>query len=188
MEKFKNGDTLLVSRKFQPFKIGCYLQVLIRFFINILNVAFFRLNKICWYHHVATICNINGVLCVFEAVDKGFVNSGNIYNYIKDETLSSYLVRRPNFEFDESSVRTACLSLLGKKYDYWGTMFFQVIKQLTFGYLWLSNKHKYFEKFYCSEADAYVKHIMSNKRFFLEWFSYSPHDQFSTELLFTVKN
>lgn len=167
MNTYKNGDCILISMKFK-FTVGGIVQMGIRFFQNLIYVITFQFHKVSIYHHVACIVANNGRLHVYEAIDKGYVDSGDVYKFLADNKIHKYLVRRP-IGLNESLYLQRQEEMLGKKYWFWGTLFLQIIKQLTLDYVWLGSHKKKFDKVYCSEAYGYA---MDYKR----WWTVDPQD------------
>lgn len=185
MEYIINGDTILVSRKFK-FTVGGLVQFFIRYFQNFVYVVTFQWRKVSIYHHVASVVKNNGTLCVYEAIDEGYVNSGSVELYLNDPSMHRYIIRRAKMPIDFEAYEKAQNDMLGLKYWFWGTLFFQLIKQFTWDLVWLGGNSE--THVYCSHAGAKGLCNATNGILFKRYFATDPQDIYVSKGLFTVPN
>lgn len=180
-----NGDVILVSRKFK-FSVGGFVQMFIRLFQNLVYVSTFQFRKVCIYHHAASIVIVNGHAMVYEAVDIGYISAGLFSDYIKDKTLHKYIIRRCKFDIDNRAYNKSQVDMLGKDYWFWGTLFLQLIKQLTLDWVWIGSSHKKFDKVYCSQAVARSLFYATEGECFQRWWTIDPQDIYVSKHLITI--
>lgn len=129
--------------------------------INDVPAPVIRLVTKCYYNHVAIV--YRGY--VFEANSKGFEPSYSVEEYIK----------RIGVDIEVALLEPKVLPLgakerlkeiIGKGYDFWSLLWFQVILAVTGK--WLGHTQKFAkEKVYCSEAIAYILDLF-------QWWIYTP--------------
>jgi hypothetical protein len=185
MSKYKNGDIGLVSRKFK-FTLGGLVQMFIRFFQNLIYVITFQFRKISIYHHVFSIVEVDGKLMVYEAIDTGYVMSGDLETYLNDPTMHKYLIKRVKDEtlLDLKAYVDCQNSMLGLKYWYGGTLGYQWIKQSTFDLVWLGGNPTGCG--YCSHLGAKGLHAGTYGRLFKRYFATDPQDIYVSKDLVNV--
>jgi hypothetical protein len=159
--KLEVGDVILEHTNFNPKEdVVSILSALIRFFTR------------NYWNHAKYVVESNGKIMIQEALAKGIVERTPI-EALKERDI---LVMKPVTPLTESEKRYYSLlaeELKGVKYDYFGTMFFQLIKQLTG--LWLGSRDIRLDTpKYCSEAPMTlhrkVRHVIK------KCWGYSPAD------------
>jgi len=157
----KVGDIILTHTKFNPKedKVSI-LSALIRFFTN--NY---------WNHAKYVVMNSNKLM-IQEALSSGIVERD-----LKKGLLNcDILVMRPVQELtlkEQKQYSILASQLKGVRYDYFGTLFFQLIKQL-FG-IWLGSRDVNLKTpKYCSEAPITLHHLV--RGIIKKPWGYSPAD------------
>ena len=183
--KAKHGDQVGVLCYIRPLHLTDYIRFFILFFINFKYITTLQWGRICWYHHIASLVEEDGVLYVYEAVSPVYRNSGPWEEYKRSKSIKAFLLLRPNFNFDPETVTRAANTMVGKPYDYWGTCFLQLFYNLSFESVWLGTRNilKALKKVYCSEAGANICYEASEGRYFKEPYKASPMTLIEREVL-----
>jgi hypothetical protein len=157
----KSGDILLIRTK-------SIIGTLIRFFQNLFGEK-------CPYNHIAIIAKDKGVYYVYESIASGFVRTPyTMWNTRNKE----FIIIRPKFDFNTEKVEILCNELVGTKYDFLGTLWVQLIQQITDERLNIgtNNQEKAKKRLYCSEAIAYIFNKASKHIMYVNWMLTDPQD------------
>lgn len=155
------GDIILTHTKFNPKedKVSI-LSALIRYFTN------------NYWNHAKYVVRVGNELMIQEALAHGIVER-TLEDALIDRDI---LIMKPVTKLtrDEKSLYSKYSKRLkGVKYDYFGTMFFQLIKQLTGK--WIGSRDVKLETpKYCSEAPMTLHHLV--KGIIKKPWGYSPAD------------
>lgn len=173
---FKTGDIILEYTPFNWKNIWTYIPACIRFFQGLYTQGLY-----CPYNHVAIIVKIHEQYYVFESVANGVIYR-RYKDFMKDTDNKNLLYLRPKFSFDDEIVKKKALENVGKKYDYAGTLFFQLIQQITDERVDLSPKDikKQIERFYCSEFVAYLFNQGTNGVAYKDFSNIDPEDLYES--------
>jgi len=157
----RSGDIILIRTK-------SLIGTLIRFFQNLWGVK-------CPYNHVAIIAYDKGVYYVYESLSTGFVRTP----YTQWDTKNKeFIIIRPTFDFNKEKVDNLCLKLIGTKYDFVGTLWMQLIQQVSDERINIGtkNKQKAGKRLYCSEAIAFIFNRSSKGIMYVNWMLTDPQD------------
>jgi len=157
----RTGDILLIRTK-------SLIGTLIRFFQNLFGDT-------CPYNHVAIISKDKGIYYVYESLSTGFVKTPyTMWNTRNKE----FIIVRPTFDFNAEKVENLCAELVGTKYDFIGTLFIQLVQQVTDERLNIgtNNQLKAKKRLYCSEAIAYIFNMASKRIMYVNWMLTDPQD------------
>lgn len=159
----QSGDIILVRTK-------SLIGTLIRFFQNIFGSD-------CPYNHVAIIAKYNGIYYVYESLSTGFVRTPYT---MWDTKNKEFVILRPTFDFNKNKLDELCTNIVGTKYDFVGTLWIQLIQQVSDERINLGtkNKKKAEKRLYCSEAIAYLFNMASKNIMYVNWMLTDPQDLF----------
>lgn len=134
--KLETGDILLLHIPFRWYDLRSYLSWIIR-----------KVTKSKW-NHTAVLYKLDHVVLVVEALSKGVIATG-FQRWEKKHVGYSYKIFRTKRVEPKKTLEFS----FGKKYDFWSTIFYQVIYILT--KRWLGRIDKQSEtKVNCSELAA----------------------------------
>lgn len=151
MDRFQDFDVILVSNKgFVPWVIR-------------------KFTKSKW-NHVAMIVEVKNTLMVAEALNRGFIISKTLDDYMEETQNGKRgikVIRRNDKTFDPKECAERFVQILGKKYEFKNLVIYQSIKSITGRYRGTTD----YNKVICSEAIGYTM-----KKIFPNWYSIDPED------------
>lgn len=104
-----------------------------------------------YYHHALTVWNDR----FYEATKE--ISSSNTFNRLKGSEVLVLRLKEPLTDKEKQLFKDEIIKSIGKKYDYTGTLFFQLLYILTFRKIWLGRTgNKAERRFYCTEFVADV--------------------------------
>lgn len=161
MYNFEVGDVILTHTKFNPKEDRVsILSALIRFFTN------------NYWNHAKYVVQVGDELKIQEALAHGIVER-SIEEALDGKDI---LIMKPVVKLtrgEKALYSKYAKRLKGVKYDYFGTLFFQLIKQLTG--IWIGSRDLKLETpKYCSEAPITLHHFV--RGIIKKPFGYSPAD------------
>lgn len=159
----QSGDIILIRTK-------SLIGTLIRFFQNLWG-------NNCPYNHVAIIAQDKGIYYVYESLTTGFVRTPYTMWNTKNK---EFVILRPTFDFNKDKLNELCFNIVGTKYDFVGTLWIQLIQQVSDERINLgtNNKKKAEKRLYCSEAVAYLFNMSSKHIMYVNWMLTDPQDIF----------
>lgn len=141
--KPQHGDTIVIHNPFVWTDLTTYLAAIIRYFTK------------SYYNHSESIVEIKGELYSFGALANGYTQR-SMNDFLEGKKLTDLLILRPKFDYNKETFTTTAISFIGRKYNYEGTLFCQLIYQVTKERLWVGAilYKKATRRLYCSEACA----------------------------------
>lgn len=163
--EIKEGDIILVHNQ------KGFVPKGIRFFTK------------CYYNHTAIVVKAMGELCVLEAVERGFIITQTLEEYIKESPGKRDIAFfRSSISISIQEINKRLKEIVGHPYDYKSLLYSQLIKQLSKKDRWKGPKNAKAKKsLYCSEACAYAY-----LELFPEWWKTAPSDIHKNPYLWEV--
>src|SRR5690348_15378629 len=155
MITFQDGDIVLEKVNSFGYWYRWVLAKAIQFFDGV------------YYHHALTVLNDR----FYEAGEK--VISSNIYSRLKGSEILVLRLKEPLNDKEKVQFKQSIVEAIGRKYDYTGTLFFQLLYILSFRRIWLGRKGRKAERrYYCTEFVADV--INETRGYFPEPWKLGP--------------
>ncbi len=161
IQNLEVGDVILEHTDFNPKEdYISILSALIRFFTR------------NYWNHAKYVVERDGFLMIQEALANGIVERTPKEALLDRDILIMKPVTKLTIK-EKMKYNSYALRMVGVKYDYFGTLFFQLIKQFTG--LWLGSRDvKIFTPKYCSEAPITLHYLV--KGIIKKPWGYSPAD------------
>jgi hypothetical protein len=173
-----NGCTVMHKPEFKWNKLDSWMGPLIIFFENIWNRILKR--PLCPVSHAITIVETNGIIYAYEAVKR--YTRTPVQERFVNENLSKYIVLIPKFKIiNPLEMSQAAENLVGDKYNFVGTCWDEFVNEVTDKRVWVGAR-KITNRVFCTEADAYLDYIGTNKYLFQEYYKTDPVDKYNDTL------
>jgi len=134
------------------------------------------------YNHAGLVVCIFGKTYIFEAINVGMAFT-DLEDYIKRAKTEdvNLLILRPKdgFNVTQCDIMNFILPLTQKPYGYVNLLFYQLVKYLSKGKIWLGRrKLKSDKSFICGKLVAYIYNHFTGQ--FKEWHKVAPVDLFDS--------